>query len=144
MIHCNFSDLVYETRQHKALNRILNRTGTELFEKIKSSDFLIADGTETHRLVGLSYAEEKMRAPKVTVICMRNEIPFAKKYAFVLGKEIVKENWYSAELLKNYAEGEELRLSEFKPAVRLYCDFELGKLRKHRSWDEDFYEKEDH
>lgn len=93
-----------------------------LREKIKASDFLVADDKGVHRLVGLKYDLKTMNAPIVTCVCMRHEMPAAKRIAFELGKEIRYDSKVSALAFKYHA-GEEIWESDYSPIAKLYSTF---------------------
>ena len=95
---------------------------SNLYEKIKSSDFLIADEKGTHRLVGISYQDLNMNAPIITCVCMRHEMNTAKQIAFELNKKIYYDSAASALLFK-YQAGQSLMLNDFNPIALLYSEF---------------------
>ncbi len=96
----SYSDYIYSLSEKSAMDRLFNKPKSELYEKIKASDFLISDKSGTHRLVGLFYDKETMYAPKITLICMRHEVAAAKQIAFSLGKAIYADDELSASLFR--------------------------------------------
>lgn len=93
-----------------------------LREKIKASDFLVADDKGIHRLVGLKYDCKTMYAPIVTFVCMRHEMTTAKQIAFEFGKEIKYDSKVSALAFKYHA-GEEIWERDYIPIAELYSTF---------------------
>lgn len=106
----------------ESFNKMLHTPKDELYRKIKKSDFLISDSKGTHRLVGLFYDKNKMDAPQISLICMKSEISLAKQIAFELGKEIVYNEKLSAKLFSQYAVGEVITYSLFRPIAYLYAN----------------------
>lgn len=122
---------------HDAFNKVLNRPTDELYEKIKKSDFLITDSTETHRLAGLFYDGHKMHAPQVTMICMRSEVALAKKYAFELGKKVIADDEFSKVIFRDYAEGKTIRPRHYSAFAELYSK-NLPMRMRLEDFDDDY------
>lgn len=95
---------------------------SNLYEKIKKSDFLVADDKGIHRLIGLKYCVETDSAPIVTCICMRHEMAYAKQIAFSLGKKIFYHSNFSAKLFAS-SEGNAILSDNFSAAVDLYIAY---------------------
>ena len=112
----------YSLHESQRLCSIPTSIQKSLREKIKDSDFLVADDKGVHRLVGLKYDCKTMYAPIVTFVCMRHEMPAAKQIAFELGKEIRYDSKVSALAFK-YRAGEEIWESDYSPIAKLYSTF---------------------
>jgi len=112
----------YSLHESQRLCSIPTSIQSFLREKIKASDFLVADDKGVHRLVGLKYDLKTMNAPIVTCVCMRHEMPAAKRIAFELGKEIRYDSKVSALAFKYHA-GEEIWESDYSPIAKLYSTF---------------------
>lgn len=118
----------------ESFNKMLHTPKDELYKKIKKSDILISDSKGTHRLVGLFYDKNKMDAPQISLICMKNEILFAKQIAFELGKKIVYDEKLSAELFNEYSVGEVIvGDSLFRKIAYLYANFVQFKEDKEKN-----------
>ncbi len=94
-----------------------------LYQRIKESDFLVSDSYTTHRLVGLKYDFKTMLAPKVSLICTRQDMALAKWYAFSLNKWIVTNQDYSARLFSKYCNNETLVYDDYFEAIKYYTKF---------------------
>lgn len=112
----------YSLHESQRLCSIPTSIQKSLREKIKDSDFLVADDKGVHRLVGLKYDCKTMYAPIVTFVCMRHEMPAAKQIAFELGKEIKYDSKVSALAFKYHA-GEEIWERDYIPIAELYSTF---------------------
>ena len=118
----------YSLHESQRLCSIPTSIQKSLREKIKTSDFLVADDKGVHRLVGLKYDLKTMNAPIVTCVCMRHEMPAAKQIAFELGKKIFCDSKVSSRIF-NLKVGEEvlfLDLNDYVPLAKMYADF-LGE-----------------
>ena len=85
-----------------------NQTGMKLEQKIYEADFLLADKTCTHHLIGIRYDNHKMNYPYITAICLQGELTCAKEIAFRLSKKIFYDTKLSARLLHKYQVGEKI------------------------------------
>lgn len=94
-----------------------------LYQKINESDFLVSDSYTTHRLVGLKYDFKTMLAPKISLICTRQDMVLAKYYAFSLNKWIVVNSDYSARLFRKYSNNETLAYEDYFEAINYYSKF---------------------
>ena len=104
---------------------------SDLREKIKDSDLLVADDKGIHRLIGLKYREEIVNAPVVTCVCMRHEMALAKQIAFETGKRIFYDSNVSAGLF-DYQRGEVICPMELlEPLAKMFAK-ELCSKRKIR------------
>ena len=118
----------YSLHESQRLCSIPTSIQKSLREKIKDSDFLVADDKGVHRLVGLKYDCKTMYAPIVTFVCMRHEMPAAKQIAVELGKKIFCDSKASSRIF-NLKVGEEvlfLDLNDYVPLAKMYADF-LGE-----------------
>ncbi len=116
----SFSDYIYSLSEKSAMDRLFNKPKSELYEKIKASDFLISDKSGTHRLAGLFYDKETMYAPKITLICMRHEVAAAKQIAFSLGKAIYADDELSASLFRKNI-GDQIYGEDYEKVAKLYA-----------------------
>ena len=112
----------YSLHESQRLCSIPTSIQKALREKIKDSDFLVADDKGVHRLVGLKYDFNTMNVPIVTCVCMRHEMPAAKQIAFELGKEIKYDSKVSALAFKYHA-GEVIWERDYIPIAELYSTF---------------------
>ena len=101
---------------------------SDLYQKIKDSDFLITDEQETQRLIGLKYEEKPNSTPIITLICMRHEMSAAKQIAFELGKKFYYSSELSARRVR-YPVGSKLRYRECKSVAVLYAKFYKSKIK---------------
>ena len=108
---------------------IPSKVQSSLREKIKESDFLIADETGTHRLVGLKFYSKSKETPVITCICMRHEMTAAKQIAFELGKKIYYDTKASARLFK-YRVGTHVQKKDYEPVLKLYAKYYAPKRHK--------------
>lgn len=101
----------------------------ELRQKIRETDFLIADDKGTHRMVGIYFRLRVGQAPKVTIVCSRSEMALAKKIAFENGKKIYFDSKASACLFHNYYVGEELYPDDYHYITRYYLKFLKNQIK---------------
>ena len=108
---------------------IPSQVQSDLRDKIKESDFLVADDSGTHRLIGLKYYSESKNPPVITCLCMRHEMTAAKQIAFELGKKLYYDSNASARLFK-YRAGAHLDPKDFNFVANLYSRFYKPKRHK--------------
>ncbi len=95
-----------------------------IYEKIKASDFLISDEYSIHRLVGLRYDSNWMKAPEVSFVCLHTEMALAKYYTFLNAKKIFRNGPLSARLFHKYCCGESLKdYEDLQEAAKLYASY---------------------
>ena len=97
-----------------------------LRDKIKESDFLVADEKGTHRLIGLKFYSKSKKPPVITCVCMRHEMSSAKQIAFELRKKIYYDSNVSARLFK-YRVGSCVQEKDFDCVLKLYTKFYAPK-----------------
>lgn len=99
---------------------------SKLFQKIKSSDFLLSDEKCIHHIVGLRYNNKTMSEPEVTLICMRHELATAKQIAYSLGKQIFKNEKLSANIFSGYQVGQRIKPGDYLESAKVYAQFRFG------------------
>ena len=108
---------------------IPSQVQSDLRDKIKESDFLVADDSGTHRLIGLKYSSNSKYPPVITCVCMRHEMTTAKQIAFELGKKLYYDSNASARLFK-YRARTTVHPKDYKAVLNLYTKFYAPK--RHR------------
>lgn len=108
---------------------IPSKVQSGLHEKIKESDFLIADDAGTHRLVGLKYNSKSEEPPVITCVCMRHEMATAKQIAFEMRKKIYYDSKASARLFK-YRVGTHVQKKDYEPVLNMYTKYYRPKRHK--------------
>ena len=76
-------------------------------ERVRQSDCLVVGGS--HRAVGLRRGENY--GSRVTVVCLRSELAFAKQIAFSNGVMVVENDALSLLLFRNYSAGDSFYLN---------------------------------
>ena len=97
-------------------------------ERVRQSDCLVVGGS--HRAVGLRRGEKY--GSRVTVVCLRSELAFAKQIAFANGVMVVENDALSLLLFRNYSAGDSfyLNLDEIENPIIWTPGREMKKIVK--------------
>lgn len=97
-------------------------------ERVRQSDCLVVGGA--HRAVGLRRGENY--GSRVTVVCLRSELAFAKQIAFTNGVMVVENDALSLLLFRNYSAGDSfyLNLDEIENSTIWTPGKEMKKIVK--------------
>lgn len=97
-------------------------------ERVRQSDCLVVGGA--HRAVGLRRGETY--GSRVTVVCLRSEVAFAKQIAFSNGVMVVENDALSLLLFRNYSAGDSfyLNLDEIENSTIWTPGKEMKKIVK--------------
>ncbi|MCR5045792.1 MAG: EscU/YscU/HrcU family type III secretion system export apparatus switch protein [Treponema sp.] len=79
----------------------------KIAERVRQSDCLVVGGS--HRAVGLRRGDNC--GSRVTVVCLRSEMAFAKQIAFANGIKVVENDALSLLLFRNYSAGDSFFLN---------------------------------
>ena len=128
----NYNSFAYLYQRRQCLPMMKT---SDIVQRIKNSDFLVADDKGTHRLVGLKYDAATMHCPKITIICMRHQVAQAKLVAFSLGKKIYYNSDTSTRLF-GYAVGDFIQEKDHTCCAKLYSRFlQISHTQKQEAKD---------